>query len=329
MVNGAGTSLRIVFYGTPEFAVPSLEGLLASRHQVVGVVTRPDQPSGRGQRVQVPPVKRVALTRGLAVLQPERLANEAFLNALAAFQADLGVVAAYGRIFSESLLQSVRFGFINVHASLLPRFRGAAPVHRAVMAGETTTGVTIMRLVRALDAGPMLANASRPIGPEETSEEVERGLSTLGARLLADVIEELAHGRAIDVAQDESEATYAPRLEKSDGPIDWRQSARIIHDQVRGLHPWPHAHTYLGATRYIILQTRVEPSVTHPPSGMTAQPGETLEAAGDVLRVATGDGSLRILQVQPEGRRALTAREFLAGHPIKSGTIFGGLPHQQ
>jgi methionyl-tRNA formyltransferase len=323
MVNGAGTLLRIVLFGTPEFAVPSLEALLASPHQVVGVVTRPDQPSGRGHHLQPPPVKRAALIHNLPILQPERLTDDAFLRALAALEADVAVVAAYGKIFGESLLRTLRLGFINVHASLLPRFRGAAPVHRAVMAGETVTGVTIMRIVRALDAGPMLAAASRPIAPDETSDQVERGLSTLGASLLVAVVDDLAHGRAVEVAQDESQATYAPRLEKSDGVVDWRQPAKTIHDRVRGLHPWPHAHTYLDTTRYILLHTRVEPSGTRAPGARAAEAGEIIEAAGDVLRVATGDGSLGILEVQAEGRRASTAREFLAGHPIRAGAIFG------
>jgi methionyl-tRNA formyltransferase len=323
MVSGASTSLRVVFFGTPEFAVPSLEALLESSHRVVGAVTRPDQPSGRGHHLQQPPVKRVGLIHGLPILQPERLTDEAFLHALAALEADLGVVAAFGKIFSESLLRTLRLGFINVHASLLPKFRGAAPVHRAVMAGETTTGVTIMRLVRALDAGPMLATASSPIGPEETSESVERALSTLGAGLLLSVVDDLALGRAIEAAQDESHATYASRIEKSDGVIDWGQSAETIHNQVRGLHPWPHAHTYLDTTRYILLRTRVEPPGTRRPGGRTAEPGETLEAAGDVFSISTGDGSLRILDIQLEGRRPSTAREFLAGHPIRAGAIFG------
>ncbi len=321
MVNPASTSLRIAFFGTPEFAVPSLKSLLGSRHSVVGVVTRPDRPVGRGHLLQEPAVKRAASIHGLPILQPERLKDEGFLTALAALDTDLGVIAAYGRILSESLLQIPRLGFINVHASLLPRFRGAAPVHRAVMEGEATTGVTIMRVVPALDAGPIMASASRPIGPEETSDEVERDLSTLGARLLVSVVDDLAFGRAIEVPQDDGLATYAPRLEKSDGLIDWRQPARTIHDQVRGLHPWPHAHTYLDATRYILLRTRVDHPETRPEGGKAAVPGEVLEASGDVLRVATGDGSLSILEIQPEGRRPFTVREFLAGHRIKTGTI--------
>ena len=191
------------------------------------------------------------------------------------------------------------------------------------MAGDTMTGVTIMRVVRALDAGPILASTARPIGPEETSEEVERDLAALGARLLAGVIDDLALGRAREVPQDDSQATYAPRVEKAEGQVDWRRSARAIHDQVRGLHPWPHAYTHVGATRYILLRTRVEPPGVQRAQAPVASPGQVVEASGDVLAVATGDGVLVIREIQPEGRRPCTAREFLAGHPIAAGSVFG------
>jgi methionyl-tRNA formyltransferase len=287
------------------------------------VVTQPDRPSGRGQRLQEPPVKRVALAHGLPVLQPERLKTEAFLSALASFAADLGVVAAYGKILNDAVLQTPRLGLVNVHASLLPRFRGAAPVHRAVMAGETVTGVTIMRIVRALDAGPMLATASRPISQDETSDEVERDLAALGGNLLLRVVDDLALGRATEVPQDESQATYAPRLEKSEGLIDWQEPAKRIHDRIRGLHPWPHAYTYLDGTRYILVRSRLEVMTLRPAGVRIPEPGETLDASGDVLNIATGDGVVRILEIQPEGRRPLTSREFLAGRRLKVGTVFG------
>jgi len=229
-------ALRIVFFGTPAFAVPTLDALLQSRHPVVGVVTQPDRPRGRGQKVTHAPVKQRAIAGHLAVLQPDRLKDSAFLDGLAALRADLGIVAAYGRILNDAVLASPRLGLLNVHASVLPRYRGAAPVHRAVIAGETETGVTIMRVVKALDAGPMLAVTRRPIGPDETSEDVERDLALLGARLLVDTIDRLAQGRVDETPQDDAAATYAPRLTRADGVIDWTWPAERVHNVIRGLY---------------------------------------------------------------------------------------------
>jgi methionyl-tRNA formyltransferase len=306
--------LRVVFFGTPQFAVPSLEALLLSRRiQVAGVITQPDRPRGRGHHTTDSPVKRVARSNGLPILQPERLKDDQFLDTLSSWRADLGVVAAYGRILPEQVLASARLGLINVHASLLPRYRGAAPVHRAVMAGERTTGVTIMRVVRALDAGPMLSRQERAIGPEETSESVEHDLSRLGAGLLIRTIGEIAAGTAREVPQNEADSTYAPRLTKADGLIDWARSSQAIHDQVRGLHPWPHAFTFLDGERLIIHRTS-------PPRDTSAgqPPGTILVAEGDDLMVATGEGgALRVMELQAEGGRLLRVREFLAGHRIR------------
>jgi len=206
---------------------------------------------------------------------------------------------------------------INVHASLLPSYRGAAPVHRAVMAGEQSTGVTIMRIVKALDAGPMMAKSVRRIGPDETSDEVERELARIGAELLVGVVEELAAGIAIETPQDESAATYAPRLTREDGAIDWSRSARAIHDQIRGLHPWPHAFGFLDGRRLILLRSHVATESTS-----VADPGAIVEAHGDRLVVAAGSGAVQLTQIQPEGKRPLTARELLAGHRIRPGARF-------
>jgi methionyl-tRNA formyltransferase len=250
MVDAGG--LRIVFFGTPEFAVPSLDALLRSRHRVVGAVSQPDRPRGRGQKTTDAPVKARAATAGLPILQPERLKDQAFLDALRALDADLGVVAAYGRILTDAVLAIPRLGLINVHASLLPRYRGAAPVHRAIMAGERETGVTIMRVVKALDAGPMLAAVRRPIGPDETSDEVERHLARLGADLLVTSTDSLWMGHATETPQDDALATYAHRLTREDGIIDWSWPAERIHNLIRGLHPWPHAFTFFHGTRLIL-----------------------------------------------------------------------------
>jgi len=209
---------------------------------------------------------------------------------------------------------------INVHASLLPKYRGAAPVHRAVMAGESMTGVTIMRVVKALDAGAMLATVERPIGPYDTSEEVERDLADLGARLLVDTLDRLAHGPIHEVAQDETHATYAHRLTKEDGVVDWSKTAWVIHNQVRGLHPWPHAYSYLQGQRLILRRS------TWSDETVPAGPGRIIAAHGDELAVATGGGTLRITELQAEGRRAASAREFLAGRPIAPGLTFTAQP---
>jgi methionyl-tRNA formyltransferase len=318
MVGPAG--LRIVFFGTPEFAVPTLEALLRSRHHVVGAVTQPDRPRGRGQKTTAGPVKARALAAGLPVLQPERMKDQSFLDALAALSTDLGVVAAYGRILTDVLLATPRLGMVNVHASLLPRYRGAAPVHRAVIAGETETGVTIMRVVKALDAGPMLATVTRAIGPDDTSDEVERDLASLGADLLVSTIDGLADDRVVETPQHDAEATYAQRLTKDDGIVDWTRSSGDIHNQIRGLHPWPHAFTFARGERVILHRS------THAVGDPAALSGSVLEAAGDRLVVATGAGALQILVIQAEGKRPMAARDFLAGHPLAPGDRFTAAP---
>ena len=324
MVSGAG--LRIVYFGTPQFAVPTLEALLASRHVVSGVITQPDRPKGRGQRLQPTPVKATALTQNLPVFQPERLRAPEVRATLEGWAPDLGVVAAYGKLIPEDLLAIPRLGMINVHASLLPRYRGAAPIQRAVIDGETETGVTIMRVIKALDAGNMLDTVRCPIGPDETSDVLERRLSELGAALLVEVVERLARGPVPEERQDDMLATYAARLTKAEGLIDWTLPAAYIHNRVRGLYPWPHAYTYIGHERLIVLATRVD---ANPTSGATpdAAPGTIVTASADSIRVATGHGGeIGILQVQPEGRRAMSVRDFLGGHPLTPRRSFGSGP---
>jgi methionyl-tRNA formyltransferase len=311
--------LRIVFFGTPEFAVPTLDALLQSRHDVVGVVTQPDRPRGRGYEITEAPVKARAVAAGRAVLQPERMKDPVFREALSRLNADLAVVAAYGQILTDAVLAIPRLGFLNVHASLLPRYRGAAPVHRAVIAGERDTGVTIMRVVKALDSGPMLATVRRPIGPDETSEDVERDLARLGAGLLASTVDALAAGRAAETPQDDAAATYAPRLAKDEGLIDWVQSAERVHNLIRGLHPWPHAFSFLNGRRYILRRSVVLPELNAPP-------GTVVDASGDSLTVAAGTSGVGILEIQAEGKRPMAPREFLAGHRVSPGGRFSSLP---
>jgi methionyl-tRNA formyltransferase len=310
--------LRVVFLGTPAFAVPTLERLLGSSHAVVGVVTQPDRPRGRGQKTIDSPVKAAARAAGLPVLQPDKLRDPAFMNELANLAADIGVVAAYGKILPEAVLAEPRLGMVNVHASLLPRHRGAAPVHRAIMAGDPETGITIMRVVKALDAGPMLARAARPIGSDETSDELERDLAKLGAGLLVETLDSLASGPVAETPQDETLATYAPRLTREDGLIDWSRPAPAIHNQIRGLHPWPHAYSFLDGRRLIIRKS----APGGQPDAPAPAPGTVVAAPGDDFMVATGSGLISIKELQAEGKRPMTPRDFLAGHHVRAGDSF-------
>jgi methionyl-tRNA formyltransferase len=317
VVTGGVTPVRVAFFGTPQFAVPTLEALLASRHTVCGVVTQPDRPRGRGQQVSDAPVKALAVASGLPVLQPSRLKDPAFAMALREWRPDIGVVAAYGKILPDDILAIPRLGMINVHASLLPKYRGAAPVHRAVIDGEAVTGVTIMRIETLLDAGPMLAKVTRPIGPDETSDVVERDLARLGAPLLVDVLEQVIAGTAQQELQDFMLATFAERLTKEEGLIDWSLPAQYIHNRVRGLYPWPHAYTYLDGARLIVLKTRIETEATD------AEPGTIVALSRDAIHVATGHGGRIVIeQLQPEGRRPMSAQEFLAGRRLGRGMQF-------
>lgn len=314
MVSGSA-ALRVVYFGTPAFAVPSLQGVLESRHEIVALVSQPDRPKGRGHHVVPTPTKEVAVAHGVPVLQPDRIRHEEFLAQVRALQPDLGVVAAYGKILPESLLAIPRLGMINVHASLLPAYRGAAPVHRAVIAGETETGVTIMRVVKELDAGPMFAAVKRPIGPDETSLDVERDLARLGAALLVDIIDALADGSAVETPQDDSRATYAPKISREEGTVDWSRPAQQIHNRVRGLQPWPLVAVRIDGVRYQLHQTMLIAERTDAPAGTV------IEATADRFDVAAGDRRrLRIVRIQPEGRRVMTARELLAGRRIAPGT---------
>ena len=315
--------VKTVFFGTPAFAVPTLERLLASPHDVVGVVTQPDRPRGRGQRVSASPVKTVALANGLPVFQPERMKDPDFVAALDGLKPDIGVVAAYGRLLPDRLLELPRLGMVNVHASLLPKYRGAAPIHRAVMAGETESGITIIKLVHEMDAGPMLRWEALPIAPDDTSASLEPRLAELGAELLVATNDALEAGGVIEHEQNPAEVTFAPRLTRADGQIDWTRTARQIHNQVRGLHPWPHAFGYLDGVRYLLLHTEVVEGRAPSFGDAPAVAGQILEAVKDRLIVAAGqETALALLEVQPEGRRPLTTRAFLAGHRMTPGAVF-------
>lgn len=302
--------MRVLMLGTPAFAVPTFEALLASRHAVVGLVCQPDRPKGRGHHVVPPPTKIVAEAHGVPVFQPLKLKDDALMAAIGALNADIGVVAAYGRILPDAFIALPARGMINVHASLLPRYRGAAPIHRAVMAGDDVTGTTIMRVVRELDAGPMLAAAPMPIGPDATSVEVERALAASGATLLVETLDRLDAGDAVpEIPQDDRLATYAAKIVRADGAIDWSAPARDIHNRVRGLHPWPHAFTHLAGERVLIHRTAVDRENS---TGLSI-PGRVVSSSPEGIDVATGRGVLRVLEIQPEGKRVMPVRDWLAG----------------
>jgi len=310
---------RVAFFGTPGFAVPTLEHLVDSTHVVAGVITQPDRPRGRGQQVTAGPVKALAGSLGLPVLQPERLAREQFESHWQSLKADIGVVAAYGRILPDWLLASPRLGLINVHASLLPRYRGASPVHRAVIAGDRETGVTIMRVVKALDAGPMLASVRVPIGPDDTTTIVESVLAIKGAELLVKTLDAIEAGTARETPQDETLVTYAPKLTKAEGVVDWRQPAAGVHNLIRGLWPWPHASSILSDTRYILHRSRL--STAGDPA---VAPGTIVKAsAPEGVHVACGEGTaVELVDLQLEGKRVMSAREALAGRALVAGARF-------
>jgi len=310
--------LRVAFFGTPGFAVPTLEHLLHSKHQVAAVITQPDKPRGRGQQVSDGPVKSLAASRGVAVFQPARLAADQFAADFASINADIGVVAAYGKILPDWLLAAPRLGLINVHASLLPRYRGASPVHRAVIAGDAETGVTIMRVVKALDAGAMLAAVRVPIGIDDTTTIVEQRLAIRGAALLIETLDRIESGDVTETPQDESLVTYAPKLTKGEGLIDWSLPAAAIHNLIRGLWPWPHAFTFQSHVRYILHRSRL----SRLPAGAAA--GTIIAASvSDGVHVACGDGSaIELVEVQLEGKRVMSARDLLASQALALGSRF-------
>jgi methionyl-tRNA formyltransferase len=280
-------------------------------------VTQPDRPRGRGQKLVPSEVKAAAVELGLSVLQPQRLRTGEFDAQIRSLSADLGVVAAYGRILSASLLSIPALGMINVHASLLPRWRGAAPVHRAIIAGDADTGITIMQVVEALDAGPMLARLPTPISADETSGMLEHRLADLGAGLLLETVNALDRGPVTPTPQDESLVTYAARLERRESSLDWNQAAGTLHDLIRGLQPWPVASAILGGRRVMLRRSQPIPEEAH-----TSAPGTILRIESDALAVAASSGAIRLLELQLEGGPSLRIRDYLNGRPISAGDRF-------
>jgi methionyl-tRNA formyltransferase len=300
--------VTIVFFGTPHFACASLETLLASTHEVKAVVTVPDKAQGRGKRVLGSPVKEAAAAAGLPVLQPEQLRDAEFLSALEAIDADLFIVVAF-RILPPEVFAMPRAGSFNLHASLLPRYRGAAPINRALMAGETRTGVTTFLLREKVDTGGILLQRAVDVGPETTAGELAEQLASIGARLVLETVDGLAAGALRPLPQDDALATPAPKIHREQCRIDWTRPASVVHNFVRGLSPAPAAWTLHGGTLLKLLRSVPDASLPSAPAGAVV-------ADGASLRMACGEGWLRVLELQQEGRKAMTAEAFLRGYRL-------------
>ncbi|MGJ0429513.1 methionyl-tRNA formyltransferase [Methylobacter sp.] len=301
--------MKIIFAGTPEFAVPTLQMLLDSEHEVCAVYTQPDRPAGRGRKLQPSPVKELALKTGIPVFQPETLKTDEDLRQIASFDADLMVVVAYGVILTQAVLDTPRLGCINVHGSLLPRWRGAAPIQRAIMAGDEKTGVTIMRMVRKLDAGDMLHKEECVIGPNDTASDLHDKLAQLGAIGLAKVLEQIKAGTVHAEKQDEALVTYAEKLEKNEAVLDWTQPAEQLARKVRGLNAWPVAQTLCRGEVLRIWRAEAINADTN------AEPG-SVRCANKTMDVATGKGMLRLHEVQLPGGKRMSIQAFLNAHDV-------------
>ncbi|RAP78124.1 methionyl-tRNA formyltransferase [Paenibacillus montanisoli] len=311
--------MRIVFMGTPEFAVPSLEAILAAGHTVELVVTQPDRPKGRKKTLTPPPVKEAALLRGLPIAQPEKLRGSGTVQQIADLQPDLIVTAAYGQILPKAVLDVPRLGCINVHGSLLPRYRGGAPIQRAIINGETMTGVTIMYMAEGLDTGDMISAVQVPIDEDDTSGTLFAKLTEAGAKLLGETLPAIEAGTAGRTAQNHEEATYAPNLTRDDERIDWTRPARSVYNQVRGLSPMAGGFTIWNGEPFKVWGCRV----VKRGSG-TAQPGTVTAVADEGIVVQTGEEALLLTLIQPAGKKAMPASEWLKGARLEAGTRFGG-----
>lgn len=301
--------MRVVFMGTPDIAATCLKRILADGFQVVGVYTQPDRPKGRGMKLVASPVKQVALDAEIPVFQPENFREEETVQQLRDLKPDVCAVVAYGRILPQKVLDVPTFGCINIHASLLPKYRGSAPYQWAVLDGLQETGVTAMYLVREMDAGDIIDTRKTPIGENETAGELLDRLAVLGAELLSKTLSRFAAGeRVVGTPQEESLVSYAPMLEKTMCPIDWSKTAQQVHDHVRGLHPWPVATMELGQTLFKVHETRVV-------SGSGA-PGKILELNKNGLVVACGEGAVEIRSLQAQGGKRMAAPDYFRGHPL-------------
>lgn len=308
--------MRLIFAGTPDFAARALEALVAAGHDIPLVLTQPDRPAGRGMRLKASPVKEVALHHGLDVAQPETLKTEAARQPILDAQADAMIVAAYGLILPQAVLDIPSRGCINIHASLLPRWRGAAPIQRAIEAGDRETGITLMQMDAGLDTGAILSLHPVPISGDDTAGSLHDKLAAVGAEAIVQLLPRLAAGEVTAVPQPEAGATYAAKIGKDDARLDWRRPAPALDRQVRAFNPFPGAWTTLGDEPLKLWSVR--------PAAGQGEPGEVIAASAEAIRVACGEGALDILELQQAGARRMDCRAFLAGHPLATGARLGG-----
>ncbi|MFR3237566.1 MAG: methionyl-tRNA formyltransferase [Acutalibacter sp.] len=306
--------MRVVFMGTPDFAVPSLQKLLDAGFEVCAVYTQPDKPKGRGHKLQAPPVKELALRHEIPVFQPASLRKEEVQQELQSFQPDVIVVVAYGKILPKAVLDLPRLGCINVHGSLLPKYRGAAPIQWTVINGDGTGGVTTMFMGEGLDTGDMLLKAETPVGAEETAGQLFDRLKDLGADLLLETLEKLERGKLTPVPQNEEDATHAPMLSKELSVIDWSKPARELHDLIRGLNPWPSAYSYLDGKKLKIHASRVAEG--------SGEAGKAFSKDGNLL-VYCGKDALELTEIQTENGKRMDGKSYLLGHPLNKDSRFG------
>jgi len=319
--------MRVVFMGTPEFAVPTLQQLLHSEFSVVGVVCQPDRPSGRGKKVQFGPVKTCAMAQAIPVIQPDKMKAPVFLDTLQSWSPDVIVVAAFGRILPQAILDLPPHGCLNVHGSLLPKYRGAAPIQWAVMNGETETGVTIMVMDAGLDTGAILEQAVLPISGEDTAGEVASRMAALGGELLVSTLKKWIAGTVVAQPQNESEATLAPILKKEDGLLDWSQPARVLANRIRGLSPWPGGYTFVNGERWGIWKVQVVEAAGNAGLHLNDQhdaPGTIIEVTKRVIKVQTGQGVLGFLEIQPANKKRMAVADYVAGHRLDVGIRCAG-----
>ncbi len=303
------TSLRIIYAGTPDFAVPALEALIDSQHEVVAVYTQPDRPAGRGRKIQFGPVKQVAIDNNIVVEQPLSLKDEGAQAVLNNYQADVMIVAAYGLILPQSVLDMPKYGCLNIHGSLLPRWRGAAPIHRAIQAGDTETGVTIMQMAAGLDTGDMLMKVTCPITDTDTGQTIHDRLASDGAKALLKVLDNIDDLKP--ETQNDTLTTYAHKLEKSEAEIDWTQSAKTIDQTIRAFNPWPVAFTKFNGKPLRIFMSKVEQG-----KPISQPAGTVIDETPEGIVVTTGDGVLSFSQLQLPGKKAMDVRNFLNGRSL-------------
>lgn len=311
--------MRIVFMGTPDFAVETLKEIIASKHECIGVYTQPDRRSGRGKKVHFSPVKEIAVEAGIPVYQPRKIKESEHVEELKGLNPDLIVVVAYGQILSQEILDIPKFGCINVHASLLPKYRGAAPIHWAIIDGEKETGVTTMQMDIGLDTGDMLLKGKIDITENMTMGELHDELAAIGGKLLIDTLDKLEDGSLEPEKQEDSQSNYAPMLGKDDEKIDWNKTSEEIHNKIRGMNPWPGVHSYLNGKRIKFNSSQI---VDIESAGENV--GEIVEINSDGLVVQCKKGSILIKKLQPEGKKSMHARDFANGYKISENEIFGG-----